>query len=170
VRPVGDSPRSGPNIARATRDAQPDTLAHMTPSSSPALTGGCGCGAVRFALSEPAMAAAYCHCTRCQKRTGTGSQASARVAPGSVTITQGAEHLGAWTLHDGLAKTFCRRCGSHLFAVDRETAEVRVVRMAAFDGDPGVRPAAHQFVADAPEWETLPDDGLPRFDAAIPSA
>ncbi len=35
------------------------------------LTGGCGCGAVRFEISEPLTAAAYCHCTRCQVRTGT---------------------------------------------------------------------------------------------------
>jgi hypothetical protein len=142
----------------------------MNPSApSPALTGSCGCGAVRFSVSEPPSAAAYCHCTRCQKRTGTGAQASARVTPGSVTITQGAEHLGSWTLVDGLSKVFCRECGSHVFASDPETGDVRVVRMTAFDGDPGVRPMAHQYVAYAPVWEPIPDDGLPRFDEAIPN-
>ena len=37
------------------------------------------------------------------------------------------------------------------------------VRLGAFDGDPGVRPRAHQFVAYAAAWEPIPDDGLPRF-------
>ena len=34
--------------------------------------------------------------------------------------------------------------------------------MAAFDDDPGVKPAYRQFVAYAAEWEPIPDDGLPR--------
>lgn len=128
------------------------------------LTGSCGCGAVRFEVSEPFTAATYCHCTRCQKRTGTAVQASALAAPGSVTITAGQESLRDWTPPGGLAKTFCVQCGSHLFARDPGTGEIRVVRMAAIDGDPGVRPSAHQFVAYAAPWEEIRDDGLPRFE------
>lgn len=41
------------------------------------------------------------------------------------------------------------------------------LRMAAIDGDPGVRPAARQFVAYAAPWEPIPDDGLPRFDERL---
>jgi hypothetical protein len=37
------------------------------------------------------------------------------------------------------------------------------VRLGTFDGDPGVRPAWHQFVAYAAPWEPIPDDGLPRY-------
>jgi hypothetical protein len=138
--------------------------------SSDQLTGSCGCGAVTFAISAPLVAAAYCHCTRCQKRTGTAAQASAKVEPGTVTITTGEELLRDWTPLGGLGKTFCTLCGSHLFGRDRDTGEVRIVRMAAIDGDPGVRPAAHQFVAYAPPWEELRDDGLPRFDERLPDA
>ena len=139
-----------------------------TDSTDSVLTAGCGCGAVRFTVAQKPDAAAYCHCTRCQKRTGTAAQASVRVPAGSVAVTDGAELLGAWTPPGGLAKEFCRECGSHLFGRDADDGEIHVVRMAAFDSDPGVRPMAHQFVADAPAWEPIPDDGLPRFDAAIP--
>ncbi len=138
-------------------------------SHDPSLSGGCGCGAVRFTLAEPATAAAYCHCTRCQKRTGVAAGVSARVVPGSVTITEGEAHIAEWRPEDGMAKAFCGRCGSHLFARDPDSGEVRAVRMSAFDGDPGVRPAAHQFVAYAARWEPLPEDGLPRFDEAAPA-
>ena len=37
------------------------------------------------------------------------------------------------------------------------------VRLGAIDGDPGVRPSVHQFVAYAAPWEQIPDDGLPRY-------
>lgn len=136
----------------------------MTP-----LSGGCGCGAVRFEISEPLVAAAYCHCTRCQARTGTGMQATALVEPGSFSLVQGEEALGSW--HPGGAeKVFCRECGSHLLAWDAETHDVKFVRLAAIDGDPGIRPQARQFVAYAANWEDIPDDGLPRFDEAVPQS
>jgi len=124
---------------------------------------------VRFEISAPLIAAAYCHCSRCQKRTGTAVQASARVAEGSVTITDGEPELRDWTPPGGLAKSFCGICGSHLFGRDPASGEVTVVRMAAVDGDPVVRPMAHQFVADAAPWEEIRDDGLPRFDERLPA-
>ena len=31
-------------------------------------------------------------------------------------------------------------------------------------GDPGIRPQYRQWVSSAVSWETIPDDGLPRFD------
>jgi hypothetical protein len=136
--------------------------------STPPLAGSCGCGAVRFEISEPLLGAVYCHCTRCQKRTGTAYQASALAAPGSVTVMQGAEHLRDWHPGSNLAKTYCGKCGAHVFARDPETGLIPVVRMSAIDGDPGVRPRARQYVAYHPAWAPIPDDGLPRFDEAMP--
>ncbi len=135
----------------------------------PHLTGGCGCGAVRFEVSEPLVGAAYCHCTRCQRRTGAGAAASARVAPGTVRVVDGEDRLGAWWAGDGLEKLFCRDCGSALFARDRTSGALVIVRLGAIDGDPGVRPSAHQFVASAAPWEPIPDDGLPRFPGRMPA-
>jgi hypothetical protein len=133
------------------------------------LTGGCGCGAVRFEVDAPPVSALYCHCTRCQRRTGTAAAASARVAPGSVRVVRGEEHVRRWMPEGGLAKDFCGECGSALFASDPESGEMVVVRFGAFDADPGVRPEARQFVADAAAWEPIPDDGLPRFGERRPS-
>ena len=128
------------------------------------LTGGCGCGAVQFEVSEPLLGAAYCHCTICQHRTGTAVQASALAAYDSVTVTAGAEHIRSWTPTDGNAKEFCALCGSALLARSQSDPKVVYVRLGAINGDPGIRPQAHQFVAYAAPWEPILDDGLPRFD------
>jgi hypothetical protein len=133
------------------------------------LTGGCGCGAVRFEIDAPLVSALYCHCTRCQRRTGAAAAASARIERGSLRITEGEEHLRGWTPEGGLEKVFCGECGSALLGRDPETREIAIVRLGAVDGDPGVRPSAHQFVAYAAPWEPIPDDGLPRFDERRPS-
>ena len=127
------------------------------------LTGGCGCEAVRWELDAVPIKAAYCHCKRCQKRTGTSSAAVAIAEPGSFRITAGAELIRAWCPDDGAEKHFCSECGSALFSrhpVDRERI---AVRLGSFDSEPGVRPGARQFVDSACTWEPIPDDGLPRF-------
>jgi hypothetical protein len=135
----------------------------------PALTGGCLCGGVRFELSEPPVSAGYCHCTRCQRRTGTAASASARIAPGSLRITAGEELIRSYEPPTGgFAKDFCSACGSALWSRDPADSEVRGVRMGAFDADPGVRPAYRQFVAYAAPWEPIPDDGLPRSPESRP--
>ncbi len=137
--------------------------------SEPALTGGCLCGGVRFELAEPPVGAAYCHCTRCQRRTGTAASPSARIVPGSLVITAGEELIRSYEPPSGgFAKDFCSACGSALWSRDPGDSEVFGVRMGAFDTDPGVRPANRQFVAYAASWEPVPDDGLPRYPESRP--
>jgi hypothetical protein len=125
------------------------------------LTGGCLCGGVRFELTEPPVTASYCHCTRCQRRTGTAASAQARIVPGSLRVVAGEDLVRAYQPPDGFAKAFCSACGSALWSQSPE-GETMSVRMGVFDKDPGVRPAYRQFVDFAAPWEPLPDDGLPR--------
>ena len=124
------------------------------------------CGGVRFELTEPLVEALYCHCTRCQRRTGTAASANARIRPGSLRITAGEELVRSYDPGDGAIKDFCSVCGSALWSREAETREFRGVRLGALDADPGVRPTARQYVAYAAAWEPIPDDGLPRYDEA----
>jgi hypothetical protein len=134
------------------------------------MTGGCMCGRVRFEVSEPLVGALYCHCKRCQRRTGTAFSVTALTAPGSFGITEGAERVRSWRpLDDGWVKSFCGGCGSQIYTSHPENPALISVRMGALDEDPGIRPSVHQFVAYAAAWEPIPDDGLPRFPERLPS-
>jgi len=127
------------------------------------LTGGCNCGAVRFEVRQPLAAASYCHCKRCQRRSGAAASANAHPASGSFRIVAGADRLRMWKPDGGGEKWFCGDCGSALFSRNPADATMVGVRLGAFDEDPGIRPAARQFVAYAAAWEPIPDDGLPRY-------
>jgi hypothetical protein len=127
------------------------------------LTGGCLCGGVRFEVDAPLVSASYCHCTRCQRRTGAAASASARIAPGSLRILSGHGLLRSYDPPDGSSKVFCSACGGHLWSQRPDDAEVKSIRLGAFDSDPGIRPSKRWFVAYAAPWEPIPDDGLPRF-------
>jgi hypothetical protein len=127
------------------------------------LTGGCLCGGVRFEVDEPPISASYCHCTRCQRRTGTAASVQARIVPGSLRIVSGEELVRAFEPEDGFPKEFCSACGSALWSRNPDNPDALSVRMGAFDEDPGIRPSYRQYVAYAAQWEPIPDDGLPRF-------
>jgi hypothetical protein len=134
------------------------------------LTGGCNCGAVRFEVTEPLLSATYCHCTRCQRRTGTAASANARVEPGSFRVVEGEARLRAWKPESGAQKWFCGDCGSALFSRSPSDPDQVGVRLGAFDSDPEIRPGRRQFVAYAAVWEEIPDDGLPRYPETRPTS
>jgi hypothetical protein len=131
------------------------------------LHGSCGCGAISFEVSAPFELARYCHCHRCQHRTGTSSSANARVARAAVAI-EGAEHIRSWAPEGGAPKHYCAECGGHVFSGPLD-GEAIVIRLGAIDGDPGIRPEYRQWVSSAAAWEEIPDDGLPRYPEAGPA-
>jgi hypothetical protein len=131
------------------------------------LTGGCGCGVVRFEVTAPLVSARYCHCTRCQRRSGTAASANAIPEPGSFRLLSGDDSLRAWRPEAGWEKWFCGQCGSALFSRDPEDSEQMSIRLGAFDDDPGIRPSVRQFVAYAAAWEPIPEDGLPRYRESV---
>jgi hypothetical protein len=69
----------------------------------------------------------------------------------------------------GMAKAFCDVCGSSLFGGSWPDGPEVSIRLGTLDDDPGIRPQFHNFVADAPAWLPVPDDGLPRYDLAKPA-
>jgi len=131
------------------------------PSAESPLTGSCACGAVAFEVTAPFDTAGYCHCKRCQRRSGALWSMNAIVGADAFTIVRGREAVRAWSPPDqGLPKAFCSECGGHLYS---DGGDFIVVRLGAVDGDPGIAPSWRQWLESAPDWEPIPDDGLPRF-------
>ncbi len=140
------------------------TPAGAEPQGNAPLSGACSCGGVAYDLSERLLGAAYCHCKRCQRRTGTAFSVTALTQPGSFSISKGADLVNEYDPGDGgWIKAFCTKCGGHLFTRNPENPELIAIRMGSLDQDPGIRPSLHQFTDYAAPWEPVPDDGLPRF-------
>jgi hypothetical protein len=133
------------------------------PESSLPLTGGCNCGAVRFELTETPLRAGYCHCTRCQRRTGTAASPSAIANPGTFRIVSGEDHIRRWNAGDGADKAFCGTCGSAVFGQHPETR-----RSSTFAWDPSTAtPGYGRWVAcmlSAPPFGSqFPTTACPAF-------
>jgi hypothetical protein len=131
------------------------------PSSDSPLTGACPCGSVAFEVSAPFTTAGYCHCKRCQRRSGALWSLNGIVPSDGYRIVRGREDVRVWEPPDGLPKAFCGVCGGQLYS---DGGDFIVVRLGAVDGDPEIRPEWRQWLESAPDWEPIPDDGLPRFE------
>jgi hypothetical protein len=80
--------------------------------SRPVATGGCQCGAIRYAFHAPLENAHVCHCRMCQRATGGVFAALAGTAPENFAWTRGSP---AFFASSNLAKrAFCPDCGTPL--------------------------------------------------------
>ena len=127
------------------------------------LQGRCLCGGVRFEVTEPFLFVSHCHCETCKRLAGGVGTTSGRARTDTIRILEGAELIRTHMPDEGSAKSFCTNCGSNLFGggwPDSELCAVRLTTIAGFDG----KPEAHIFVRSVAPWETLPEDGLPRYE------
>ena len=98
------------------------------------LTGGCQCGAVRFAVTDEPIMAATCHCRDCQYSSG-GAPAHALIFPaGSVTLLRGQPREHRYKSDSGhiVMRSFCPDCGTPLFGGSDSTT-YEVVRAGSLD-------------------------------------
>jgi hypothetical protein len=140
------------------------------PSPSPAAParGSCLCGGVRYAVTAPFLRANFCHCSRCRKHTGAAASTQGRVPRAAFALLSGADLLRVYQPGEGMVKAFCGACGSSLFGGTWPDGPEVSIRLGTLDDDPGIAPEFHNFAADAPAWLPVPDDGLPRYEAAKP--
>lgn len=79
---------------------------------TPAHTGGCQCGAVRYALYAETLNPYLCHCRMCQKAVGNYFAAYGSVVLGDFAWTRGKP--GLWKSSVEAERGFCCECGTPL--------------------------------------------------------
>jgi hypothetical protein len=90
---------------------------------TPAATGGCQCGAIRYAFYAPLENAHVCHCRMCQRASGGVFAALAGGKPENFAWTRGTPSFFA---SSSLAQRgFCEKCGTPLsFRYDSPAARI----------------------------------------------
>jgi hypothetical protein len=119
---------------------------------------------VRFEVVGPLVSLRFCHCTNCKKISGGVGTASGRVSTEHLSVLEGRELIATYDPDEGASKSFCRRCGSNLFGGGWPDSEQSSIRLSAIDAGLEQKPEVHVYVRSVAAWETLPDDGLPRFE------
>ena len=133
----------------------------------PHFTGGCLCGAVRYAADAEPLFVGICHCRDCQKASGSafatviGIPEAALAVTGTVkTFTDRGDSGKA------MDRRFCPDCGSSLFDVAEAMPGAVMVLAGTLDDPSWVQPAVEIFCDSAQPWVAL-GGGMQRFPKMI---
>jgi hypothetical protein len=120
-------------------------------------TGGCQCGAVRYALGSLPTHAHICHCRMCQKAFGSYFAPLAHVPREDFAVTRGA--IGWFQSSPAVRRGFCAACGTPLI-YDASGEDYLNIALGSLDDPAAVRPQ-NQFGLEGrmPWFAELP--GLP---------
>ena len=129
------------------------------------LVGGCQCGALRYEIAAPPMTIYNCHCTNCQKISGSAFATVLMIARDTFAFTKGEPAVTEWTATTGRTRFgwFCGSCGIRIahgtHAAPEETAsKVLSVRAGTLDDASWVRPVADGWTRSAQPWVKASDD------------
>jgi hypothetical protein len=121
----------------------------MSEPKSRVLTGGCQCGAVRYALTAPPERVHLCHCRRCQKAVGGPFAALAPVKRSNFAWTRGSP--AAFASSSLAHRDFCPRCGTPL-SFRYDDADTISVTLGSLDNPEDVPPVRHYGLEGRVPW------------------
>lgn len=138
----------------------------MTGKTSLPQLGGCACGALRYQLTAAPLMIYNCHCTNCQKITGSAFTISATVPEAALAFTQGTPRRVEWTADSGNARfgLFCGDCGSRIANGQVPSIGMLSLRAGTFDDTAWVEPVGDIWTRSAQRWlkfERLRSEGQP---------
>jgi len=144
------------------------------------LTGGCQCGAVRYEITAAPLTVYACHCTDCQRQSGSAFALSLIAPRDAVRVTKGApaawerpgSHAASGTPTDCM---FCLECGARLYNLPSRNRAIAVVKPGTLDDTSWLKPVGHIWTKSAQPWLTFEQgtllyDGPPPDFAALSAA
>jgi hypothetical protein len=130
--------------------------------------GGCMCGAVRVRAEAEPIFAGVCHCSNCQRLTGSAFSCEVAVPRESVAIegeTREFRHRG--DSGQDLVNTFCPVCGVRVCVEAMVMPGVAMVPVGILDDRSFFGGATHIYCDSAQPWVAFPA-GAARFGKAPP--
>jgi hypothetical protein len=124
------------------------------------LTGGCLCGAVRYRVAPGLRMKPYaCHCTDCQRRSGSAFGIQLGVMSDNLSVTGSiieGEHVQPSGARAGIFA--CAKCLTRLYTTNDRRPGIANLRAGTLDNSPDLVPATHLWVKSKQSWISLPDD------------
>jgi hypothetical protein len=128
-------------------------------------TGRCFCRAARYRVAEEPLVVYACHCTDCQKRSGSAFGLSMWVRVSAIAVTGGEVRADAPLGADGRPRPgkVCPLCSIRLWSEPPHRPGLAVVRPGTLDDTSWLKPQAHLWTRSAQRWFAFPK-GVPRYE------
>jgi hypothetical protein len=120
------------------------------------------CGDVRYVLREDPLTLYACHCTDCQRQTGTSFQLTLVARREAVEILRGELREYSFEMPDGRQKLgrSCARCSTRILGMNPEFPAIVSLRPGTLDDTSWVVPIGHLWTRSAQPWIRIPDGAL----------
>ena len=121
--------------------------------------GGCVCGAVRYRATNEPQRHSACHCTFCQRRTGSAFGLGAYYKAEDVEIVKGelsmyehrSDETGRW-----LRFEFCPKCGTQVTWTVEALPGLRGIAIGTLDDPKSVKVTRFGWFRSAHPWIVAP--------------
>jgi hypothetical protein len=124
----------------------------------PPYAGGCQCGLVRYVLSAEPIRLVACHCSECQRQSGSAFGMSMLVKEDSLTVT-GQTKQFTRVADSGNENTgvFCPECGVRIYQIPRYVQGMLALKPGTLDNTSWLRPSYFVWMKSAQGWVPVPD-------------
>jgi hypothetical protein len=118
------------------------------------IEGGCHCGRIRYQATIDPESVSICHCTDCQRLTGTAYRVSVRARREDLGLLAGSPRTYIKTGDSGAqrAQVFCPECGSPLYTYAVADPARVGIRVGSIDQRRDLVPARQIWCRSALDW------------------
>ena len=122
-------------------------------------TGGCQCGEVRYEITCELTVIYACHCTECQRQSGSAFGMAAVIPAEHFRVTRGTPRDFPRTGESGrtMLCRFCPTCGTRIFHSPAGLAQNCNLKPGTLDDTSWVRPTVHVWTRSAQPWTVVPE-------------
>ena len=122
--------------------------------------GGCLCGAIRYRVKDSPLRAGVCHCTFCQRRTGSAFGINVHFDKENVEVT--GDGLKTFEHHSDESNRwvrvhFCDRCGTTVMVSVEKHPGIRFVMGGTLDDPNWIKISKHIWTRSAQRWMVFPE-------------
>lgn len=131
--------------------------------------GRCACGSLRYAMTRAPMTVHCCHCTACQRETGSAFAVNAVIERDAIVVESGELAVTTWPTESGRPHDIhrCVSCGSVLWSDYGRRQTMVFLRVGTLDAPGQLPPDVHIFTRSKLPWVALPPD-RPAYEAFYP--
>ena len=137
----------------------------MSLDNRPTYSGGCQCGAVRYAIAAAPVRVYVCHCLECRKQSASAFGISVWVRRADFTLLSGAPRIWSRPTDSGrvLDCVFCPECGSRLWhEYAGGNSEFLTIKGGSLGAPVDLSSVPHVWVKRKMRGIIIPD-GVPQF-------
>ncbi len=121
--------------------------------------GGCQCGALRYRLEGEPVALVACHCTECQRQSGSAFGMSLIVPKDAFQLLCGEPKRFARTADSGRSVecAFCPACGTRIHHEPTYRKDTLNIKPGTLDDTSWLSPALHVWTKSKQPWVPIPE-------------